>query len=129
MRIKIAVLASFVLLAVSLPALAKKNPPRLFLLSEVVTLNGAQVPAGVYELVLDTQGSTVRVTLQKDGNFVATARGVLVKNGSKYSEDAALLRVNSDGTRSLIEIRIAGASKAIVLDQSDASVRYTALKR
>jgi hypothetical protein len=54
---------------------------------------------------------------------------VLVKNGARYSEDAALLRVNSDGTRSLIEIRIAGASKAIVFKESDSAVSYTALKR
>jgi hypothetical protein len=38
-----------------------------------------------------------------------------VKNGAKYTEDAVLLRVNSDGTRTLIEIRLAGLAKTIVL--------------
>lgn len=70
------------------------------LLPAVVTLNGAQVPAGIYELTLETQGSAVRVTLLKDGEFVATAPGVWVKTGIKYSEDEALLRVNPEGSRS-----------------------------
>jgi hypothetical protein len=78
------------------------------LLPAVVTLNGAQVPAGIYELTLETQGSAVRVTLLKDGEFVATAPGVWVKTGIKYSEDEALLRVNPEGSRShpSCEIRI-----------------------
>jgi len=39
-----------VLLLASSPVWAKKNPPRPFSLPFVVNLNGAQVPAGSYEL-------------------------------------------------------------------------------
>lgn len=106
---------------------ARKNPPRPFLLQEVVILNGAQVPPGIYQLAWETQGSEVYVTLGKDGQVVAAAHGVWVKNGEKYAEDAALLRVNSDGSKSLIEIRIAGGAKAIVFDHTNAAVHYTAL--
>jgi hypothetical protein len=129
MKIKIAIYVSSFLLALSIPVMAKKTPPRPFQLQRMVTLNGAQVPAGIYELSWEAERSTVRVTLRKDGEVVAAAPGILVKNGVTYSGDAALLRVNSDGTRSLIEIRIAGASKAIVFKEGDAPVPYTAMKR
>jgi hypothetical protein len=117
----------FVFLA-SAPVFAKKDPPRPFRLPAVVTLNGAQVPAGNYELTLETQGSAVRVTLLKDGEFVATAPGVWVKTGIKYSEDEALCRVNPEGSRSLIELRFAGVAKAIVFDDTNAMVHYSALR-
>jgi hypothetical protein len=68
------------------------------------------------------------VTLRKDGQFVATAPGAWVKNGVKYTEDQALLRMNSDGTKSLIEIRIAGAARAIVFANTDVTVHYSAMK-
>jgi len=122
-------LAVLILLIAGTPAWGKKNPSRTFMLREEVELNGAPVPAGIYELAWETHGPAAQVTLSKDGKCVATAQGVLVKNGMKYTEDAALLLVNSDGTKSLIEIRIAGAAKAIVLKHTDAEAHYSAMKR
>jgi hypothetical protein len=123
---KALLLPALVLLLASTRVWGKKNPPRPFLLRDVVILNGAQVPAGTYELTWETHGSTARATLRKDGQFVATAPGAWVKNGVKYTEDEALLRVNSDGTKSLIEIRIAGAPRAIVFNDTDVTVHYSA---
>jgi hypothetical protein len=128
MKIKAAAIATLILLAASFSFAAKKKPPRPFQLRDVVILNGAQVPAGIYELTWETHGSIARVTLRQDGKFVATAQGAFVKNGVKFTEDEALLRVNSDGTKSLIEIRIAGAARAIVFNQTDATVHYSAMK-
>jgi hypothetical protein len=128
MKINAAVITTWILLAASFPAWAKKNPPRPFFLRDTVTLHGAQVPAGIYELDWETHGSTARVTLRKNGQFVATAAAVWAKAGVKYSEDQALLRVNSDGSRSLIEIRIAGEARAIVFADTDAPVHYSAMK-
>jgi hypothetical protein len=125
---KALLLPALILLLTSTAVWAKKNPPRPFMLRDLVFLNGAQVPAGTYELTWETYGSTARATLWKDGQFVVSAPGAWVKNGVKFTEDAALLRVNSDGTRSLIEIRIAGAARAIVFDHSDATVHYSAMK-
>ena len=126
MKINVAALIVFVLLAASFQVAAKENPSRAFQLREVVILNGAQVPAGTYELNWETHGSNVRVTLSKDGQFVATAPGIWAKNGVKYMEDEALLLVNSDGTKSLIEVRIKGAARSIVFAPTDLTVRYSA---
>ena len=117
-----------ILLLTSSPAWAKKNPSRPFGLPVAVILNGAQVPAGTYELTCETQGSAVRVTLLKDGQFVATAPGAWVKTGIKYSENELLFRVNPEGSKSLIEIRFAGAARAIVFDHTDVTVHYSALQ-
>ena len=125
---KVLLLPTLMLLLGGTPAWAKKNPPRPFMLDEVVLMNGAEVPAGTYQLAMETKGSTVHVTLWKDGQGIATAPGVWAKNGVKYKEDQALLFVNSDGTKSLIEIRIAGTAKSIVLVHPEVTVHYTALK-
>jgi len=120
---------ALVLVIATSPAWGKKNPPHALSLPYVVNLNGAQVPAGTYELTWETQGSAARVTMWKDGQFVATAPGAWVKSGVKYSEDEALIRLNSEGSRSLVEIRIGGTARAIVFDPSGNTVHYSATKR
>ena len=119
--------ASVMFLIVSAPVWAKKNPPRPFILRDAVYLNGAQIPAGAYQLTWEAHGSSARVTLSKDGQFVATAPGVWAKNGVKNAEDEALLRVNSDGTKSLIEFRIGGVARAIVFTQTEVPARYASI--
>jgi len=117
MKFKPIVYTIAILLLVSFSAHAN-NPRRPFFLQTTVTMNGAEVPAGNYELSWESQNSKVRVTLWKEGQFFATAQGNWVKNGVNYTGDAALLRVNSDGSRSLVEIRLAGLKKSIVIDNN-----------
>src|SRR6266436_10363134 len=116
MKFRFVVQTFVILLFVSFPARA--NASRPFFLQTAVTMSGAEVPAGLYDLSWESQNSKVRVTLWKDGRFFATAQGTWVKNGAKYPNDAALLRVNSDGSRSLVEIRLAGVKKTIVLENN-----------
>jgi hypothetical protein len=118
MKFRIVVLVALSLMA-SISICAKVIPPRPLFLNRDITVNGARVPMGVYTLKLESQGVSVRATLLKDGQFVATAHGIWVKHGVKYTEDAVLLRVNADGTRSLTEIRIAGSTKSIVIDRDN----------
>jgi hypothetical protein len=124
MKIKNTVLLIVVLLISSVRAYADNSRP--FFLRSSVTVNGALVPAGVYQLSWESHGSDVRVTLSKDGRFIATARGTWVKHGVKYTGDAALLQVNPDGSRSLVEIRMAGTKRTIVLSDSDSILRLSA---
>ena len=126
MKFKIVVQTMVILLFVSFPAWANNSHP--FFLRTAVTMNGAEIPAGIYDLSWESHNSRVRVTLWKDGRFFATAEGTWAKNGVKYENDAALLRVNSDGSRSLVEIRLAGVKKTIVLEDLDPIVRLGAKK-
>ena len=126
MKFKLVVPAILILVISSFPAFAKKKVARPFFLRTTVTLNGAEIPTGIYDLSWESHNSTVRVTLWKDGRFFAAASGTWVKNGVKYTEDAAVLRVNSDGSRSLIEIRLADTNKTIVLGSADPILRLSA---
>ena len=125
MKVRIAVLIVLIFLAASLPVSARKNAPRPFFLETSVTMNGAQIPEGMYELNVEPSGSGVTVTLFREGQFFASARGVWVKSGVKFKQSAVLLRVNSDGTRSVIELRLAGATKSIVLTDPEPIIRVS----
>jgi hypothetical protein len=124
MKFKLVVPATVILLLASFSVHAKNSRP--FFLRTAVTLHGAEVPAGIYDLGWESHNSTVSVTLWKGGRFIATAQGTWVKHGVKYTEDAVLLRVNSDGSRSLEEIRMAGIKKTIVLSRFDPILRLSA---
>jgi hypothetical protein len=122
MKFRTAVLTVWVLIA-GISGYAKVIPCRPFFLEREITVNGAKVPEGMYTLSLESHGASVRATLLRDGRFIATARGTWVKHGIKYTENTALLRVDSDGTRSLTEIRLAGSAKTIVIDSESATPR------
>lgn len=109
----------------SFPVSAGKDPARFFFLSTPVTVEGAEIPQGMYQMTVESSNSGVRVTWWREGQFVAAASGAWVKSGMKYSENTMLLRVNSDGSRSLVEIRLAGSAKAIVLKNTDPIIRYS----
>jgi len=115
MKLKTVALTAMILIA-SLSAHAKVTPSRPLFLDRDITVNGANVPQGVYTLALESHGAYVSATLWKEGRFIAAAHGTWVKHSVKYAADAVLLRVNSDGTRSLMEIRLAGSAKTVVID-------------
>jgi hypothetical protein len=125
MKFQTVALSTLILLAASVPVAAKKNAGRPLFLESAVTMNGAEIPEGMYDLTMESSNANVRVTLWKNGQFVATASGVWVKGGMKYKESAFLLRVNSDGSRSLVEIRLAGSAKTIVLNDSGSTLRFS----
>ena len=127
MKTKHVALTILLVVAASIPASARKSPARPFFLPTAVTMNGAEVPQGMYQLSVETDKSSVRVELWREGHFVATARGAWVKSGVKYKENTILLRVNPDGSRSLTELRLAGVAKTIVLNNTaEATVQYSA---
>lgn len=125
MKLKTAAL--LVLLAVIGTSLAwpKRIPLVPLFLKDPITINGAEVPAGSYVLRVESQGPTVQITLWRHDQFVAAARGIWVKSGTTFTEDAFLVRLNPDGTRSLIEIRLGGTEKAIVLQSLDAMMKLS----
>ena len=123
MKTKVVALAMLAWLATSIAVPAKKIPSKPFFMPQPVTLGGAEIPEGMYQLSLETTSDGVQVKLWKDGRFMATGHGTWVKNGVKYKDNAILLRVNQDGTRSLLEIRVAGSAKSVVLDSKETTVQ------
>jgi hypothetical protein len=115
MKLRTAALTAMILVT-SMSVCAKVIPSRPLFLARDITVNGAKVPQGTYTLALESHGEYVSATLWKEGRFIAAAHGTWVKHSIKYHADAVLLRVNSDGTRSLMEIRLAGSAKTVVID-------------
>jgi len=112
MKIKLGMFFLQTVLATTL--CARPDHARLLYFPLPILVNGAEVPKGIYEITWETHELSALVTLSKNGGFVAGGKGTWVKQGTKYLENALLLRVNPDGTRSLVEIRLAGSKKTIV---------------
>ena len=112
MKIKRRAFVLLFLLAGELSAAPDKS--RLFSIPLPIIVNGAEVAAGVYTVDWESREATAMVTFTKDGRFIAGEKGTWVKQGVKSAEDAVLLRVNPNGSRSLVEIRLAGFKKTIV---------------
>jgi hypothetical protein len=122
MKFKILVITGLMVFA-ELSALAKVASSRPLFLERDVTLNGATVPRGMYNLALESHGESVVATLWSGKHVIATAHGTWIKHGVKYVQDAVLLKVNADGTRSLVEIRMAGSDKTIAIDNESGMLR------
>jgi hypothetical protein len=122
MKFRSVILIVSILMA-GIPACAKVISPRPIFLDRDIKVNGADVSQGMYTLALESHGSSVQATLWREGRFIAAAHGTWVKHSVKYTQDAVLLRVGSDGTRSLLEIRIAGSAKTVVIDSETPILR------
>jgi len=119
----------YLLALLASPLLARPDHSRLLSFPLPILVNGAEVPKGIYELTWETRQSSAIITLSKDGNFIAGGKGTWVKQGTKYTENAVLLRVNSDGSRTLVEIRLAGTKNTIVFADQTVDVSSGRLAR
>jgi len=82
--------------------------------SEPVQVNGKTIAAGEYKVKWEGTGAT-EVSILKGKEVVATAPARLVEMEKAPSADAAVLEKNSDGTRTVKEIRFGGKKFAIAL--------------
>jgi hypothetical protein len=118
---------AFILLCfAAVPVSAHPRKGHMLYFSLPILVNGVKVPAGIYSVSLETHESTALVTISKDGKFVAGAKGNWVKQGEKFADNAVLLRVNSDGSRSLVELRLSGTKETIVF--ADPIINVNSLK-
>jgi hypothetical protein len=118
--------ASIVLALMASNAFAHPRKGHMLYFSLPVLVNGEKVPAGIYQVSLETHDTAALVTLSKDGKFIAGAKGMWVKQSAKFTDNAVLLRVNSDGSRSLVELRLSGTKETIVF--SDPIINVDSLR-
>jgi hypothetical protein len=91
---------------------------RTFTLPSTLTLNGTRMPVGLYFISWDSYVPDVFVKFEKDSSVLATAEGKWVRRPVRYEDDAIVYRKNGDGSRTLLEIRFAGMSQALVFGKS-----------
>jgi len=106
------------LLATSL--FAASNHGSLQTLS-AITVSGKTLPAGDYSVNWDGTGQNVQMNIMKGKKVVATAPATLVDLSQPASSDAAVIKSNEDGTKSLAEVRFGGKKYALQVGQGSGS--------
>jgi len=107
------------LLATSAFAAANKGSVQFL---DPVTISGKQVPAGDYSVKWDGNGPNVELNILKGSKVVATTPARLVDLSDKSSSDAALVKKNDDGSKSLSEIRFGGKKYALAIGSETSSM-------
>jgi hypothetical protein len=87
---------------------------------EPVTVNGTRLAPGDYKVAWDGTGPSVELSITQGKKVVAKvpARMVTLENPSQT--DAAVVRNNGDGTRSLSEVRLSGKKFAFAVGEEAA---------
>jgi len=111
-----------ILLATSL--FASSNKGSLQTLSEV-TVSGKTLPAGDYSLNWQGSGSNVQLNILKGKKVVATTPARLVDLSQAPASDAAIIKSNTDGSRSLQEVRFGGKKYALQIGEEAGSSEGT----
>ena len=99
---------------------AASNKGSLQTMSDV-TVSGKTLPAGDYSLRWDGTGSNVQLNILKGKKVVATTPARLVEMDQSANTDAAVLRNNNDGSKSLSEVRFGGKKYALQIGQESGS--------
>jgi len=91
---------------------------RPFTLNSPVTLNGTRTPPGDYIISWESSLDDASVKLLHNDLLVVSANGRWIRRDAKYPRDAYVYRRNTDGSRTLVEIRFGGTRQALVFGKS-----------
>jgi hypothetical protein len=91
-------------------------------LMDPVTVSGKQLPAGDYSVKWDGNGPNVEVNILKGNKVIATTPARLIDLSQRPSRDAAVVRNNDDGSKSLAEIHFSGKTYALAIGTETASM-------
>ena len=86
--------------------------------SSRLTVSGARLPVGDFVITWESYVPDAIVKFEKDGSVVSTTEGKWEKRSVKYEDDAIVYKKNSDGSRTLLELRFGGMSQALVFGKS-----------
>jgi len=103
------------LLATSLLAVGESNKGSLQTLS-AVTVNGTNLPAGDYLLRWEGEGSNVQLSILKGKKVVTTTPARVVELAAAPSTDSAVVTSESNGTRTLSQVRFGGKKYALQIE-------------
>ena len=87
-------------------------------LTHPATVNGTTLKAGDYKLQWDGSGPNVEVSIVKGKTVVAKVPAKIVELGATTQNNAAVMRVNSDGSSTLAGARFEGKKYGLELGES-----------
>ena len=105
------------LLATSVFAATNKGSLRV---TDPLTVNGKQLPVGDYTVKWDGAGPNVELNIMRGKNVVATVPARMVDLDQSPNRDSLITTVNSDGRKSLNEIRFSGKKYALAINAESA---------
>ena len=111
---KSVVLGLAVLLASSAFAASKAN----LNLQNPTSINGTKLKAGEYKLEWDGTGPSVEVSIRQGKNVLAKVPAKIVDLNSAAPNDAAVVKMNGDGTSTLAGARFQGKKFALEIGES-----------
>ncbi len=86
-------------------------------IGENVSVAGKQLPAGNYMLKWKGNGPNLEVRILQGRKLVATVPAHVLDLDRASERNAAVTRIEDDGTKSLREIRLAGQKYALAIGQ------------
>lgn len=103
-----------VILVLAAASALAKNERRLTITNNA-SIGGKTLQAGNYKVDWVSHSPEATLTFYSGKEAVVTVEGKWVDRGSEYKQNAVLYENHPDGSRSIIEIRFAGMTQALVL--------------
>jgi hypothetical protein len=97
--------------------------------SDSVTVNGKQIPAGEYTVKWEGNGPNVELNILRGKNVVATVPARMVDLDRVQDRDSAVSVVGNDGRKSLSEIRFSGKKYGLAINAESAKVESGATNK
>ena len=105
------------LLATSVFAATNKGSLQV---TDPLTVNGKQLPAGDYTVTWDGAGPNVELNIMRGKNVVASVPAHMVDLDKSPNRDSLITNVDSDGHKALNEIRFSGKKYAFSINAESA---------
>ena len=81
-----------------------------------VMVGDTQLPGGEYTVQWEGSGPDIELTIIRDKKVIVTVPAKLVPENSALDQNATIIRVESDGSRKLIAIRLSGKSFTLQIE-------------
>jgi hypothetical protein len=92
---------------------------------EPINVNGTKLAPGEYKVQWDGAGPNVEMSILKGKNVVTKVPAHVVDLGAASPSDAAVVKNNGDGTKSLSEVRLSGKKFALAVGEEAAKADAT----
>jgi hypothetical protein len=92
---------------------------------EPITVNGTQLKPGDYKVQWDGSGPSVELSITQGKKVIAKVPAHMVNLDQPSQNDAAVVKNNGDGTKSLSEVRLSGKKFALAVAEEAAKADAT----
>jgi hypothetical protein len=92
---------------------------------EPLTVNGTQLKPGDYKVQWDGNGPSVELSITQGKKVIAKVPAHVVSLEEPSQSDAAVVKNNGDGTKSLTEVRLSGKKFSLTVGEEAAKADAT----